>query len=163
MSSQKNWRNTSLNFLVIIDSSYRVVVEAKASTDFKNETSILESNNNYDGYDLSALFNVYFEKDGKKDYSLDAKNLKIYISKDSIKGLEEDTKLFYFDDEGKVREVSYKIVGDYVEFVLPTSGRIGFGNDKVTWIWTLLLVQTSGLMILILILFLRQKLKTKRA
>jgi hypothetical protein len=82
---------------------------------------------------------------------------------DQINSLEEDTKLFYFDEDGNVTEVKYSIEGNYVVFTLPTIGNIGFGNDNVTWVWTVLVFQSTGLMVLVVVVFLRKKFKAKRA
>ena len=143
-----------------IDPSYRIVVEKDTNSDSLDaKKKVLTSEDDYSDFSISSVFDVMFEKDGKNIDLGDSVTITIKIKKDNISDLDSGTKLFYFDEDGKVQEISYHVDGEYVVFEMGKIGAIGFANDGFNWLWAVFIIQSSAIIMLLAVIVYRKKFK----
>jgi hypothetical protein len=143
-----------------IDTSYRILVEKETNENTINSRiERLTNIDDYSDFDLQSAFRIVFEKDGKTVSLADDVSITIKIKADRIDYLDSSTKLFYFNEDGKVQELNYRIENGYVIFEMGTVGAIGFANDGFNWLWAVFVIQSMSIVMLVVVIVYRKKVK----
>ncbi len=143
-----------------IDPSYRILVEKETNENVINSRSEnLTNKDDYSDFDLQTAFRIIFEKDGRRVDLADDVTITIKIKQDQVENLDSSTKLFYFGENGEVREMNYHIEDGYVVFEMGAVGSIGFANDGFNWLWAVFVIQSMSIVMLVVVIVYRKKVK----